>query len=528
MTDPRDHRGPARSVPIAGRVLMASGLALAAALTAEVELVNGLVLRGAVSDRITGSSYDYQGKGGGSWVVNLTLADGTALSFYNQQVRQVRTAPEAPPIVTTPEDAPAEIFPGAEAVPYRAGTPILPFGWRGDGSGVYADADPPQEFRPLWRVKVRSWSHSSPIIAGDRILLIDHPHRLVCFDRRTGTMLWQRHNPSHLLTDDLGMPRNDFMWETFRLTSATPVTDGTRVFVHFGHGLVVCYTVEGEFRWARQFRFSIHMRGGLSSSPALLGDTLVIGAYRDETFVGLDAATGATRWTYGSNREWQGVKGTPGTWAGKDDGLGGGWGAFRMITVDGRLAAMNAEGGLVDAVGTILAKGARKGGGAPPSQTADWIDGIAILPLVGTGLSACRPQPDQSWKILWSRPIQSDRSPLSHAGLLYVPEKDGLTVIDPLSGRIVASAAKVTASYCSPVIAGDRLVQVDDRPDSCRLQVLKLGKDLGHERNLATSFQFKGTNQYGMASLPVFAGNRWYFRDRDHLWCLAGGPMDKP
>src|SRR5205823_11939492 len=68
-------------------------------------------------------------------------------------------------------------------------------GWRGDASGRYPDTEPPIswsiEKNLKWRASVGT-SNSSPIVVGDKILLMAEPDMLLCLDRATGRLLWQQ------------------------------------------------------------------------------------------------------------------------------------------------------------------------------------------------------------------------------------------------------------------------------------------------------------------------------------------------
>jgi hypothetical protein len=69
-------------------------------------------------------------------------------------------------------------------------------GWRTDGSGVYPDATPVTEWGPeknvIWRVKMPSWSNSTPVIVGDKIFNCTEPNLLLCLRKSDGEILWQR------------------------------------------------------------------------------------------------------------------------------------------------------------------------------------------------------------------------------------------------------------------------------------------------------------------------------------------------
>jgi hypothetical protein len=65
---------------------------------------------------------------------------------------------------------------------YGAAKPVPPpqrsIGFRGDGSGVFADAKPPTEFDAQtgknlrWKVALPNHSNSSPIVVGDKVFVV--------------------------------------------------------------------------------------------------------------------------------------------------------------------------------------------------------------------------------------------------------------------------------------------------------------------------------------------------------------------
>jgi hypothetical protein len=92
-----------------------------------------------------------------------------------------------------------------------AGEPASSSGFRGDGSGVFAEARPPADFDGpsgrgiLWRAPLPNWGNGSPIVAGRKAFvvceaatpatatspLVDTP-LLLCFDAGSGKELWRR------------------------------------------------------------------------------------------------------------------------------------------------------------------------------------------------------------------------------------------------------------------------------------------------------------------------------------------------
>jgi len=84
--------------------------------------------------------------------------------------------------------------------------PQRSIGFRGDGSGVFADAKPPTEFDAVtgknlrWKVALPNHSNSSPIVVGDKVFVVcaagwpegQDCAQLLCFDAATGKELWRR------------------------------------------------------------------------------------------------------------------------------------------------------------------------------------------------------------------------------------------------------------------------------------------------------------------------------------------------
>ncbi len=79
--------------------------------------------------------------------------------------------------------------------------------------------------------------------------------------------------------------------------SPTPITDGKRVWVHFGANGTACLDVDGKVIWRNESidYDPVHGSGG---SPALVGSLLIFSCdgARDPFVVALDARTGKERW----------------------------------------------------------------------------------------------------------------------------------------------------------------------------------------------------------------------------------------
>src|SRR5271156_138855 len=73
-------------------------------------------------------------------------------------------------------------------------SPERPFGWRGDGSGRFPEADPPTSWSDTKNVR---WSavvgpgYSSPILTDKRVFVASEPDQLLCIDRGDGKVRWK-------------------------------------------------------------------------------------------------------------------------------------------------------------------------------------------------------------------------------------------------------------------------------------------------------------------------------------------------
>jgi outer membrane protein assembly factor BamB len=173
--------------------------------------------------------------------------------------------------------------------------------WRGPrGDGVSLEKGVPTEWdaaHVAWKIAVPGVGHASPIVWGDRVLTVTAlPEKLdrvlICFDRATGNILWQKtvvHGPLEKLHSE-----NSY-------ASGTPATDGHRVYVNFrvGDDLVVAAhdLKSGEQLWKVQP--GTHAgEWGFSNVPVLYKDKVIIdGDSKGDSFlIALSHEDGHTLW----------------------------------------------------------------------------------------------------------------------------------------------------------------------------------------------------------------------------------------
>src|SRR5262245_14105855 len=98
----------------------------------------------------------------------------------------------------------------------------------------------------LWRVSLSS-GVSSLCVWDERIFLTGHDEKAdkletLCLNRATGEVLWRRIAPAEKV---------DRVYKINSPASATPATDGERVYVSFGSYGLVCYDFAGKELWRR-------------------------------------------------------------------------------------------------------------------------------------------------------------------------------------------------------------------------------------------------------------------------------------
>jgi outer membrane protein assembly factor BamB len=183
--------------------------------------------------------------------------------------------------------------------------------WRGPSgqglvaSGSYADTWSPTQ-NVLWKATVPGRGNSSPIVWGDRIFLTtayDGGRRLsiLAFRRSDGAQLWETFAPS-------GAAGSAHFKNGH--ASATPATDGERIYASFGPRGLLAVDLNGAIVWRRDLG-SISAYHGSAGSPLLYRDRVILyqDQFRDSFIAAFDARTGRQVWR--TSRDAQVGWGTP-------------------------------------------------------------------------------------------------------------------------------------------------------------------------------------------------------------------------
>jgi len=197
--------------------------------------------------------------------------------------------------------------------------------WRGPlRTGVAPHADPPIEWNEArnvrWKTRLPGKGHSSPVVWGNSIFVtaavpygpvlppvpvtapgahdnVDvtqrHKFVVICVNRGDGSVRWQK-----TVADTLP---HEGGHHTGSLASASPVTDGKRVYAYFGSLGLYALDFTGEVKWEHALpKFETKHAHGEGASAALHGGVLVLNCdHEKQSFIrAIDAATGNTLWEH--------------------------------------------------------------------------------------------------------------------------------------------------------------------------------------------------------------------------------------
>ena len=383
--------------------------------------------------------------------------------------------------------------------------------WRGpSGQGQVADGPYPDRWSAtqniIWRVPVAGRGNSSPIVWGDRIFLTsaqDGGQRLsvVCLRRSDGKLLWEVFAPAG--ASERGHPKNGH-------ASATPVTDGRRVYASFGsHGLLAV-DFDGKIAWHRPIGRIANYHGS-AGSPTLYKDRLFL--YQDHDGSEAGGSFVAAFHTETGKLLWQ----TPRT-------ATVGWGTPVVIAAGGRDELIVSSQRRVQAYDPATGKELWSVAG----NTYE----VIPTPVVGHGLVYCasgRAGPTMAIRPGGSGDVTATHVAWSVArGSPFVPSPllvgDELYLVNDMQSIVTAYEAKTGALLfqgrlgterregfsSSPVAVNGRVFFTNDDGETF---VLKAGR----------TFELSHVNQLGEAVLasPALVDGRWYFRTASSLVAIG-------
>ena len=171
-----------------------------------------------------------------------------------------------------------------------------------NGTGHYSGPAVPTTWGPDtnvgWKTPIPGKGWSSPILVGGKLILTTavpadgggYELRAVAVAADSGKVDWNVTVFDEPASAPKGHAKNSH-------ASPTPLSDGERVFVHFGHMGIACLDLDGKELWKTQ-KYPYKPTHGNGGSPILVGDAVVFSCDgQDKQFVvALDKKTGKELW----------------------------------------------------------------------------------------------------------------------------------------------------------------------------------------------------------------------------------------
>ena len=405
--------------------------------------------------------------------------------------------------------------------------------WRGPlASGEAPRGKPPikwdEKTNIAWKVALPGRGSSTPIVVGNRVFVLaaedtgrkadakDLPKPdprfktktnppqtyyrflVLCLDRKTGRVIWQR-------TAAEKVPHEGHH-DTHSYAAYSPVTDGKRLYVHFGSFGVFCYDLEGKPLWQRDLgRMHTRLGWGEGGSPAIHDGRLFLNRDQESesALYALDARTGETLWKADRDEVTTWAAPLPVTWKGTTQVI---------LPATKKIRSYDASNGKV-----LWERGGMTVNCIPSAVSRDgvaWImSGYRGAAAVAISLDS---RGDVTGKTLWTldRGTPYVPSPLLVGGRLYFTQMNEpvLTCVDARTGKVLIDRARLgplRTLYASPAAAAGRIYLSD-----------RNGTTLVFKQ--ADTLEVLAVNRLdeSIDASPAIAGTQLFLRGASHLYCI--------
>ncbi|MEM7476180.1 MAG: PQQ-binding-like beta-propeller repeat protein [Planctomycetota bacterium] len=369
-----------------------------------------------------------------------------------------------------------------------------------------------------WKCSLPGAGSSSPVAWGDKIFvtsysgvgpeggsLSDLSRRLLCIDRNSGDILWDKNVPSKSQEDSY----RGYLTE-HGYASNSPTTDGEFVYAFFGKSGVFAFDMEGNQQWQVDVgRGSSNRRWGSGASLQLHENMLIVNAAEESlTLRALDKKTGKEIWKADASYL-ELAYNTPAIVKEQNE---------IIVAVPGELWGMHLDTGKLKWYAET-----RLTGNVSPSPTVqgDTVYIFGGYQSFGSHAFPVGGKDDVSSNEKWySRSSSYVATPLLHEGHFYwlsdrgiafcTSAKDGKLVYQE---RVPGLSGGGRPVYASPVLAGDKIYVVS-RYDGTFVLPAK------PEFEILSQNKFAGDNSDASAT-PAIIGNEMYLRSGSFLYCIG-------
>lgn len=406
--------------------------------------------------------------------------------------------------------------------------------WRGPEDDGMARGDVPLEWSDTknvaWKASIPGRGFSSPVIWGSKLFVTtavpigdakaapppsgggrgagggaglgpSYSFRVLCFDRNTGKLLWDREATK-------AEPHEGYHGRYGSFASNSPVTDGKHLVAFFGSRGVYVYDLNGKLIWNKQFPpMTMRLAFGEGVAPVLDDDKLFLkfDQEKDSSILVLDKATGKELWKVSRDE--------PSSWS-----------PPLIVTHAGKKQAVVSASNKVRsydvATGKLIWESAGLGTNVIPAPVT--IDGIVIvmsghrepnLLAIKLGKEGDLTGSDS---ILWKndRGNSYTPSPVLHDGKLYLLTDSGmLSCFNARTGEAYYRQQRLPKPYnfkASPIGVNGKLYLSSEEGD---VIIVKMGE----------KYEVLATNSMpdqSFVSSPAVAEGSLYLRSQDTLYCI--------
>jgi len=402
-----------------------------------------------------------------------------------------------------------------------------------NGSATSEDKNLPTQWGAekniVWKTALPGHGTSSPITVGDKVFvtcfsgymqgsgrgnagdITKLKRHLVCCDRATGNILWEKEVAAKQPEDQAVTQITEHGY-----ASHTPTTDGKRVYVMFGKTGVLAFDMSGEQVWQTSVGTgSAAMGWGSAASPILYKHLLIVNASAERReLVALDTATGTEVWkaSIGNNATWS----TPilvDVEEGKQD---------LVLSASDEIWGLNPDTGKL----RWYAEGFQGTGRVSPSPVAK--DGVVYAINAGPGgrgggmiaVKAGGKGDVTKTHVLWTGNLGSySTSPVVYEGHVFWADDRGMTYcVNAASGEKVYSQQRLDPSarkvYSSMLAADGKLYLTSCNDGTYVLEAKPEFKQLAHNTLDDSLFN----------ACPAVSNGQLLIRSNKFLYCIGNKP----
>jgi len=385
-----------------------------------------------------------------------------------------------------------------------------------NGAGVYQGPDIPSEWSTkknlVWKLKMPGKGFSSPIVVGDKVIVTCYTgspdnqlvRQLVCVDRHMGKALWTRDVPA-ALPEFRSAGRTGY----HGYASSTPVSDGERIYVHFGTTGVLAFDLDGKQLWQKGVGRENNSKFGSGSSPILWRDLIIVTAGNESgSFLAFDKVTGKDAWKAPAESLTSSYA-TPiiGTAANGDDEM--------LYPVPGEVWSLNPKTGKLNWYADSPATG-----GVCSSLVAEgditYVVGGGGFGRPGAAAFRLGGKKDvTSSNRLWTKSVGSYvPSPVLYKGHLYwVNDRGSAVCMDAKTGQEIKSRSLSASFYASAQVINGKLIAFSRFDGAYVLEASTELTEIAHN-SLDDNSDFSAS--------PAVSNGQMFVRSDDYLYCIAG------